>query len=262
MHIAKGPSAQLASPVWAPKRCLRAVTCPDMTSALWPACLLQWDKVENKTSVVVYGAGSIVTLWLASTIVGALNGIPLVSTLPAQLPPLLRASGAHARAHCGVAAARGGHAAAGTPCLTLVQDCVAQEHSCSRCCPLVPAYPSQPLSPARVRCLSCRPPQVPKLFELVGLGYTAWFTYRYLLFKSSREELVEDIESLKKKIRCGVGGWVGVVSGWVGVVSGWVWMGVLCCRDEARVFHLPQAACRAEPVWPECRTQRRLYARL
>lgn len=25
--------------------------------------------------------------------------------------------------------------------------------------------------------------QLPKLFELVGLGYSAWFTYRYLLFK-------------------------------------------------------------------------------
>lgn len=78
----------------------------------------KWDKVENKTSVVVYGAGGVVVLWLASTIVGALNSIPLL----------------------------------------------------------------------------------PKMFELVGLGYSAWFTYRYLLFKSSREELVEDIESLKKKI--------------------------------------------------------------
>lgn len=78
----------------------------------------KWDKVENKTSVVVYGAGGIVVLWLASTIVGALNNIPLL----------------------------------------------------------------------------------PKVFELVGLGYSAWFTYRYLLFKSSREELVEDIEALKKKI--------------------------------------------------------------
>lgn len=46
-------------------------------------------------------------------------------------------------------------------------------------------------------CLSL---QIPKVFELVGLGYTAWFTYRYLLFKSSREELVQDIEVLKKKI--------------------------------------------------------------
>jgi hypothetical protein len=27
--------------------------------------------------------------------------------------------------------------------------------------------------------------------ELVGLGYTAWFVWRYLLFKSSREELVK-----------------------------------------------------------------------
>ena len=25
--------------------------------------------------------------------------------------------------------------------------------------------------------------QVPKILELVGLGYTAWFVYRYLLFK-------------------------------------------------------------------------------
>ncbi len=26
-------------------------------------------------------------------------------------------------------------------------------------------------------------PLLPKLMELVGLGYSAWFTYRYLLFK-------------------------------------------------------------------------------
>lgn len=43
-------------------------------------------------------------------------------------------------------------------------------------------------------------PLLPKLFELVGLGYSAWFTYRYLLFKSSRQELVNDLEDLKKKI--------------------------------------------------------------
>jgi hypothetical protein len=38
-----------------------------------------------------------------------------------------------------------------------------------------------------------RPPltQIPKAFELVGLTYSGWFTYRYLLFKSSREELVK-----------------------------------------------------------------------
>ena len=44
------------------------------------------------------------------------------------------------------------------------------------------------------------PPQLPKLLELVGLGYSAWFVYRYLLFKSSREELLADVEELKKKI--------------------------------------------------------------
>ncbi|EPS57813.1 hypothetical protein M569_17004 [Genlisea aurea] len=43
-------------------------------------------------------------------------------------------------------------------------------------------------------------PLLPKILELVGLGYTGWFVYRYLLFKSSRKELAEDIEALKKKI--------------------------------------------------------------
>uniref|UniRef100_A0ACD5ZRE4 Uncharacterized protein n=1 Tax=Avena sativa TaxID=4498 RepID=A0ACD5ZRE4_AVESA len=43
-------------------------------------------------------------------------------------------------------------------------------------------------------------PLLPKLLELVGLGYTGWFVYRYLLFKESRKELATDIEGLKKKI--------------------------------------------------------------
>merc|ERR1712196_581405 len=78
----------------------------------------RWDKVENKTSAILYGMGAIVLLWLTSTIIGAVNNIPLL----------------------------------------------------------------------------------PKLMELVGLSYTAWFTYRYLLFKSSRQELVQDIEELKKRM--------------------------------------------------------------
>ncbi|KAK1308108.1 Uncharacterized protein QJS10_CPA09g00353 [Acorus calamus] len=41
---------------------------------------------------------------------------------------------------------------------------------------------------------------LPKVMELVGLGYTGWFVYRFLLFKSSRKELATDIETLKKKI--------------------------------------------------------------
>jgi len=78
----------------------------------------KWDGVENKTSVAIYGVGAVVLLWLSSTIVSAVNSVPLL----------------------------------------------------------------------------------PKLLELVGLGYTAWFVYRYLLFKSSREELKADVEELKKKI--------------------------------------------------------------
>merc|ERR1712093_8879 len=78
----------------------------------------RWDKVEDKTSVLLYGGGSLVLLWLATTIVSSIGNIPLL----------------------------------------------------------------------------------PKLMELVGLSYSAWFTYRYLIFKSSRQELVKDIEALKEKI--------------------------------------------------------------
>ncbi|XP_041998741.1 protein CURVATURE THYLAKOID 1A, chloroplastic-like [Salvia splendens] len=78
----------------------------------------KWDAIENKSTVLTYGGGAIVALWLASVVVGAVNSVPLL----------------------------------------------------------------------------------PKILELVGLGYTGWFVYRYLLFKSSRKELVEDIEEVKKKI--------------------------------------------------------------
>ncbi|KAL8114080.1 protein CURVATURE THYLAKOID 1A, chloroplastic [Apium graveolens] len=78
----------------------------------------KWDAVENKSTVLLYGGGAIVGVWLSATLVGAINSIPLL----------------------------------------------------------------------------------PKILELVGLGYTGWFVYRYLLFKSSRKELATDIESLKKKI--------------------------------------------------------------
>merc|ERR550514_758130 len=78
----------------------------------------RWDKIDDKTSVVLYGSGSLVLLWFSSAIVGAVNNIPLL----------------------------------------------------------------------------------PKLMEIVGLSYTAWFTYRYLLFKTSRQQLVQDIEELQKKI--------------------------------------------------------------
>ncbi|XP_042504458.1 protein CURVATURE THYLAKOID 1A, chloroplastic-like [Macadamia integrifolia] len=79
---------------------------------------VKWDALENKSTVILYGSGAIVAVWLSSTVVGAINSIPLL----------------------------------------------------------------------------------PKILELVGLGYTGWFVYRYLLFESSRKELASDIETLKKKI--------------------------------------------------------------
>ncbi|KAH7864621.1 hypothetical protein Vadar_031839 [Vaccinium darrowii] len=78
----------------------------------------KWDAVENKSTVILYGGGAVVAVWLSSIVVGAINSVPLL----------------------------------------------------------------------------------PKIMELVGLGYTGWFVYRYLLFKQSRKELATDIESLKKKI--------------------------------------------------------------
>lgn len=78
----------------------------------------KWDAVENKTTVLLYGGGALVAVWLSSILVSAINSVPLL----------------------------------------------------------------------------------PKIMELVGLGYTGWFVYRYLLFKSSRKELATDIDALKKKI--------------------------------------------------------------
>ncbi|KAI7752576.1 hypothetical protein M8C21_016988 [Ambrosia artemisiifolia] len=78
----------------------------------------KWDAVENKSTVIIYGGGAVVAVWLSSILVGAINSVPLL----------------------------------------------------------------------------------PKIMELVGLGYSGWFVYRYLLFKSSRKELATDIESIKKKI--------------------------------------------------------------
>ncbi|KAG6663616.1 protein CURVATURE THYLAKOID 1A, chloroplastic-like [Carya illinoinensis] len=88
------------------------------TGELFTGLKEKWDAVENKSTVLLYGGGAIVAVWLSAVVVGAVNSVPLL----------------------------------------------------------------------------------PKIMELVGLGYTGWFVYRYLLFKSSRKELATDIEELKKKI--------------------------------------------------------------
>ncbi|MGY6530032.1 MAG: CAAD domain-containing protein [Cyanobacterium sp.] len=43
-------------------------------------------------------------------------------------------------------------------------------------------------------------PLLASILELVGLGYTAWFTTRYLLKASTREELFAEFNGLKKQI--------------------------------------------------------------
>lgn len=43
-------------------------------------------------------------------------------------------------------------------------------------------------------------PLLAPLLQLVGLGYTGWFVYRYLLKESTREELVSEFESLKAQV--------------------------------------------------------------
>lgn len=43
-------------------------------------------------------------------------------------------------------------------------------------------------------------PLFPKLMEVVGLGYTLWFSYRYLIFKKNREELAAKIEEFNREV--------------------------------------------------------------
>jgi hypothetical protein len=43
-------------------------------------------------------------------------------------------------------------------------------------------------------------PLLQPTFELVGLGYSAWFVYRYLLRASSRQELGQEFDKLKDQV--------------------------------------------------------------
>jgi hypothetical protein len=43
-------------------------------------------------------------------------------------------------------------------------------------------------------------PLLAPTFELVGLGYTAWFVYRFLLKDVNRQELTENFTSLKDQV--------------------------------------------------------------
>lgn len=43
-------------------------------------------------------------------------------------------------------------------------------------------------------------PLLAPVFELVGIGYTAWFVYRYLLKVETRQELADEFEALKGQV--------------------------------------------------------------
>ncbi|CAL5062872.1 unnamed protein product [Urochloa decumbens] len=43
-------------------------------------------------------------------------------------------------------------------------------------------------------------PLVPGVLEIVGIGYTGWFTYRNLIFQPDREALITKIKSTYKEI--------------------------------------------------------------
>nr|CAB3483025.1 unnamed protein product [Digitaria exilis] len=43
-------------------------------------------------------------------------------------------------------------------------------------------------------------PLLPGILELVGLGYSGWFVYRYLLFQENRKELADNLDAMKKRI--------------------------------------------------------------
>ncbi|KAI4355323.1 hypothetical protein L6164_004106 [Bauhinia variegata] len=45
-----------------------------------------------------------------------------------------------------------------------------------------------------------RLPLIPGVLEVVGIGYTGWFAYKYLIFKPDREALIQKVKATYKDI--------------------------------------------------------------
>lgn len=63
--------------------CLQCYSCHvvlffSQTIFIWS--FWQWDGLENKSTVFIYGGGAIVAVWLSSIVVGAINSVPLVTS--------------------------------------------------------------------------------------------------------------------------------------------------------------------------------------
>lgn len=50
----------------------------------------KWDSVENKPQVALYAGGAVFATWLTSTVLGAVNSVPVVGPKPLRCTTLLR----------------------------------------------------------------------------------------------------------------------------------------------------------------------------
>jgi len=67
---------------------------------------------------------------------------------------------------------------------------------------IVAAFVSVKVTLAAINAINDIPLLSP-LFELIGLGYSGWFIWRYLARASTRKELVEDIKALGEQVTGG-----------------------------------------------------------
>jgi CAAD domains of cyanobacterial aminoacyl-tRNA synthetase len=199
---------------------------------LWllACCLLtQWENTNNKTSVVLYSVGAVVALWLTSTVVGAVNNVPLVSWQSA-------------RAAAGLQAPVGGVAAASWCCMYVWLLCRAWWHL------VASGGGAQRVAGHVFRTARCTwtcsvwalvcALQLPKLLELVGLGYSAWFTYRYLLFKVRPRRDVQNLGWLNPLLIRGVQCFAAVR----GIASRW-WLRFRAPGKQQLVVEVYPARC-------------------
>lgn len=161
----------------------------------------QWDGVENKASVLLYLLGAAVLLWLSDKVVGAVEGLPVVSVMGGRLM-----GGRWCVYVCTLAS--GGDGGVGGWRLVVARAGQRQPDGRNRVgsnlCPRSSTHHNTTHHNATThQQRDVKTSQIPKVLELVGLVYVSWFSYRYLLFRESREELAGDVEALKDKITGG-----------------------------------------------------------
>jgi len=71
--------------LFAIRQCAHAFLTSSLCANLALTFDLQWDAVEDKPTVLLYGGGAIVALWLTSVVVGAINAVPLVCSCSVRI---------------------------------------------------------------------------------------------------------------------------------------------------------------------------------